>query len=63
MVENTDDLLPMAKEIQKHAALMEAEKAEQDARRLIAAEAEKRALIDRLREHAAFPLRRRSSDH
>jgi hypothetical protein len=50
MVENIDNLLPTAKEIQKRAALMEAEKAEQDARRLIAAEAEKRALIDRLRE-------------
>jgi hypothetical protein len=50
MAENIDDLLPTAKEIQKQAALKEAEKADQDARRLIAAEAEKRALIDRLRE-------------
>ena len=50
MAEKIDDLLPTAKQIQKQAALKEAEKAEQDARRLAAAEAEKRALIDRLRE-------------
>ena len=50
MAEKIDDLLPTAKEIQKQAALKEAEKAEQDPRRLAAAEAEKRALIDRLRE-------------
>jgi hypothetical protein len=43
-----DDLLPTAKEIQKQAALKEAEKADEDARRLAAAEAEKRALIDKL---------------
>ena len=45
---NIDDLLPTAKEIQKQAAIKEAEKAEQTAQRLAAAEAEKRALIDRL---------------
>jgi hypothetical protein len=45
---NIDSLLPTAKEIQKQAALQEAEKAEQAAERLAAAEAEKRALIDRL---------------
>jgi len=50
MPETIDDLLPTAKEIQKQAALKEAEKADQDARRLVAAEAEKRALIDKLRE-------------
>ena len=43
-----DDLLPSAKEIQKQAAIKEAEKAQQDSRRLAAAEAEKRALIERL---------------
>src|SRR4051812_48292299 len=43
-----DDLLPTAKEIQKQAALKEAEKADENARRLAAAEAEKRALIDKL---------------
>jgi hypothetical protein len=43
-----DDLLPTAKEIQKQAAIKEAEKAEQYARRIAAAEAEKRALIERL---------------
>ena len=50
MPETIDNLLPTAKEIQKQAALKEAEKADQDARRLVAAEAEKRALIDKLRE-------------
>ena len=48
MLEKIDDLLPTAKEIQKQAALKEAEKAEQDARRFAAAETEKRALIERL---------------
>jgi len=43
-----DDLLPTAKEIQKQAALKEAEKATDEARRLAAAEAEKQALIDKL---------------
>jgi hypothetical protein len=45
---NIDDLLPRATEIQKQAAIKEAEKDEQQAQRLAAAEAEKRALIDRL---------------
>jgi hypothetical protein len=43
-----DHLIPSAKEIQKEAALKEAEKAEQYARLAAAAEAEKRALIERL---------------
>jgi hypothetical protein len=43
-----DDLIPSAKEIQKQAALKEAEKADEHAKRLAAAEAEKHALIDRL---------------
>jgi len=43
-----DDLLPLAKDIQKQAAIKEAEKADEHARFLAAAEAEKRALIDRL---------------
>ena len=43
-----DDLIPSAKEIQQQAALKEAEKAEEHAKRFAAAEAEKRALIDRL---------------
>ena len=43
-----DDLIPSAKEIQKQAALKEAEKAEQYAKRQAAAEAEKLALIDKL---------------
>lgn len=43
-----DDLIPTAKEIQQQAALKEAEKAEENAKRVAAAEAEKRALIDTL---------------
>lgn len=43
-----DELLPTAKEIQKNAALKEAEKADQFAKRAAAVEAEKRALIERL---------------
>ncbi|HTA31043.1 MAG TPA: hypothetical protein VK731_11195 [Candidatus Cybelea sp.] len=43
-----DELLPTAKDIQKQAALKEAELAEAQQRRLAAAEAEKRALIDEL---------------
>ena len=45
---NINDLLPNAKDILKQAALKEAEKAEEAARRMAAAEAEKRELIDRL---------------
>jgi hypothetical protein len=45
---NIDDLIPNAKKIQQEAALKEAEKAQQYAARAAAAEAEKRALIDRL---------------
>ena len=48
MPENIDDLLPSAKEIQKQAAIKEAEKADEHVRRAAAAEAEKRALIERL---------------
>jgi hypothetical protein len=48
MPEKIDDLLPTANEIQRQAALKEAEKAEQFARRQAAAEAEKTKLIDRL---------------
>ena len=48
MSEKIDDLLPTAKEIQKQAALKEAEKADEAARRMAAAEAEKKALIDKL---------------
>lgn len=48
MLEKIDDLLPTAKEIQKQAALKEAEKGDQAARMLAAAETEKRALIERL---------------
>jgi hypothetical protein len=48
MPEKIDDLLPTAKEIQKQAAIKEAEKADQLARAAAAADAEKRALIEKL---------------
>jgi hypothetical protein len=48
MPEKIDDLLPTAKDIQKQAAINEAEKADNEARASAAAEAEKRALIERL---------------
>jgi hypothetical protein len=45
---NIDDLIPSAKKIQQEAALKEAEKAQEYAARAAAADAEKRALIERL---------------
>jgi hypothetical protein len=48
MSANIDDLLPTAKEVLKQAALKEAEKADEYARRKSAADAEKRALIEQL---------------
>ena len=48
MAAKFDDLIPSANQVQKEAALREAEKAEEYARRAKAAEDEKRALIDRL---------------
>ena len=48
MPEKIDDLLPTAKDIQRQAALQEAERAEQYARRTAAAESEKHKLIERL---------------
>lgn len=48
MLANINDLLPTAKEIQRQAALREAEKADEHARRLLAAQAEKQRLIDEL---------------
>jgi len=48
MPDKIDDLLPTAKEIQKQAAIKEAEKADKEATAAAAAEAEKRALIERL---------------
>jgi len=48
MPDSIDDLIPNAKQILKEAALKEAEKAEEYARLAAAAEAEKRALIERL---------------
>ncbi len=48
VVAKIDDLIPSAKEIQKQAALKETQKADEHAKRLAAAEAEKRALIEKL---------------
>jgi hypothetical protein len=48
MPEKIDDLLPTAKDIKKQAALKEAEKVDEHARRVAATEAEKRALIEKL---------------
>src|SRR6185295_16841432 len=48
MAGNMDQLIPSAKEIQKAAAIKEAEKADQHARAAAAADAEKRALIEKL---------------
>jgi hypothetical protein len=48
MSANLDDLIPNALQIRKEAALKEAEKAEEYTRLAAAAEAEKRALIERL---------------
>ena len=43
-----DDLIPNAREIQRQAALKEAQKADEHAKRFAAAEAEKHALIEQL---------------
>ena len=48
MSENIDDLIPSAKQILQQAALKEAEEAEKYAKLSAEAEAEKRALIERL---------------
>ncbi len=48
MPDSIDDLIPNATQIRKEAALKEAEKADEYARVAAAAEAEKRALIERL---------------
>src|ERR1700704_803243 len=48
MPPSIDDLIPNAKQIQKEAALKEAEKAEEYVRLAAAGESEKRALIGRL---------------
>jgi uncharacterized protein (DUF1778 family) len=48
MPEKIEDLLPTAKEIQRQEALKEAEKADEYARHLALAEAEKRKLIEKL---------------
>jgi hypothetical protein len=47
MTINIDDLLPTAKQILKEAAQKEAEKADEFARRMAAAEAQKQKLVDK----------------
>ena len=48
MPEDINDLLPMAMELQRRAAINKAEEANEYARRLTMAEAEKRVLIEKL---------------
>ena len=48
MPSKIDDMIPSAKQIQKEAALKEAQKAEEHAKKRAAAEAEKQKLIDKL---------------
>jgi hypothetical protein len=48
MPEHIDDLIPTAKEIQRQAAIKEAERADEHLRYMAAADREKRALIERL---------------
>ena len=48
MAAKIDDLIPNAKQIQKEAALKEAQKAEDHAKKRAAADAEKQKLIDKL---------------
>ena len=50
MPDSIDDLIPNATQIRKEAALKEAEKADEFTRVAAAAEAEKRALIERLNQ-------------
>jgi hypothetical protein len=48
MPDKIDELLPTAKEIQRQVAIKEAEKADEHVRGVVAAEVEKRALIEKL---------------
>ena len=48
MTTTIDDVLPTAKDLQKKLALAEAEKAAESARKMAAAEAEKKELLDNL---------------
>jgi hypothetical protein len=48
MRENIDDLIPTAREIQRQAAIKEAEKAEEHLRYMAACDTEKRVLIEKL---------------
>jgi hypothetical protein len=52
---NIDALLPTAREIHRQATIADAEKAEQYAQKLAAAEAEKRKLIERLSTPSGMP--------
>jgi hypothetical protein len=50
MTNNTDQLVPSAKEVMQQIALAETEEAEKQARAKAEAEAEKKALVDQLRK-------------
>ena len=58
MASKPDELLPSASDYMKKLALTEAEEASKHARELAEGDAEKHALIDRLRSRRAFPTRR-----
>ena len=49
---NIEELLPTAQEMQRQATINDAEKAERYAQNLVAAEAEKRALVEKLGKSA-----------
>jgi hypothetical protein len=50
-----DDLIPSATELRKQASIKETEKAEERLRWMAAADAEKRALIEKLSKPSGFP--------
>ena len=52
----TDHALPTAQELRKRLALTEAQKATEDARRVAAAEAEKKALLEQLSKPAGISV-------
>ena len=55
MLANIDELLPTAKDCMKTLALVEAEKASEEARKRATIEAEKKALLDRLVKPSGIP--------
>jgi hypothetical protein len=53
MSQESGSLIPTAKEVMRQAAIREAERAKEDARRAASADAEKKALIDQLSKPSA----------